>query len=259
VKHLVLVIFVLVLFSTVSAQRKVSDKDFEGLIGAVNSVIYGSVSAAEMDKSFWLEKPSVWEVVYYDKEGNLTQTVSLGLTYKCIFKIIDGFKTDKCSDIIEKPKYNGFYSIVVPPEKPIEEPEKLFPPDERFGTKYVYEYDSTGRIKIARYFQNNGRLTNKLTYTYDDKGKISEEISETRSNKFQTIYKYDDKGNKIEELTKSYSRVTEKNDYQSKIVYSDYKIDSQGNWIQRKEVYTFESSDKPIVREIINFRTIIYY
>lgn len=255
-----LVLFIFTLCLTVSAQKKASDRERRGLIGPVKSVAYKDVSLSQSEESNAEQKCGFCFEEYFDKDGNLTENLWLGLNFKWTKKIIDGFETYKASEIVEKPKekYNGFISSPIPVEKNIEEPEILFPPDERYNQKIVYEYDSLGRTKVERDFQNNGRLLRKLTYTYDDKNRIVEEIVETRSDKDHSVYKYDDKGNVLQQLNKSYSRVGGK-DYETKYVYSDYKFDSQGNWTQRKEIVTYQSWNKPFITETLVMRTIVYF
>ncbi|MDQ3798451.1 MAG: hypothetical protein M3384_03275 [Acidobacteriota bacterium] len=254
------VLFIFSFCIAVSAQKKLSDREREGFTGKVKLVKSDTkndlLSAAE--KSNTEQKCKYCSEHYYDRDGNLTQIINVGLNFKVAKNIIDGVETYKFSYIVEPPKYNGFYSIMVLPERPIEEPENLSPPDNRYDQKYVYEYDSLGRIKISRAFKNDGILFRKSTYTYDDKDRIVEEVYETRFDKSRIIFKYDQKGNLIERNTNTQSGIGEK-DRRSKNNYSDYKFDSQGNWIERKETFTYEDLEKPVIFETLEVRTIVYY
>lgn len=257
-KHLFLAILVLVLFSNLAAQKRLTDREADGLKGSVKSVVY-EVRPPEPDKSDAKQEPSNWGESYYDKDGNLTLTSFPAFNYQHTVRIIDGARTYKFSEIVKKPKYEGFYSYPVSPEKPIEEPEKLTPPDERYDTKEVYEYDEAGRIKTMRSIQNNGRLLSISTYLYDAKGRKIQIIEVTRKGKGQTDFKYDEQGNETERHYKS-SWEIKGTVSETKTVYSDYKFDAQGNWIARREVIDyFESATKTFTSDVIEIRTILYY
>jgi hypothetical protein len=255
---LILVLLIFTFSLGVPAQKSISDRERTGLIGLVKSIKYEYTLLPESENSSYFGKCLFCNETFFDKDGNFVLEMIPGLNYKWTKNIIDGFITYKFSEIVEKPKYNGFYSYPISPEKPIEEPENLVPPDERYTNKYVFEFDSLGRIKKERKFQNDGRLLNKSINIFDEKGRLIERNYETRSEKGQTIYKYDAKDNLIETLDSTQSRVGGKDD-QMKSVYSDYKLDSLGNWIYRKVITTFNDLDNPLIIEELEFRKIIYY
>ena len=115
-KQLVLVFVILTIFITGAAQKNVSDREFDGFVGPVKSFVDAKNFLSEARETNSNEKCLLCSEAFYDVNGNLTQTIFPGLNYKCASKIIDGFQTTKCSEIVEKPKYNGFNSSPISPE-----------------------------------------------------------------------------------------------------------------------------------------------
>jgi hypothetical protein len=150
-------------------------------------------------------------------------------------------------------------------DEPIELPERITAPDPRFDFKLTYEYDDLGRVKTEREFKNDGKLQRLYTFKYDANGKIKEETINYRSSITKTTYTYDKKGILIEELSESQFKGTGSgNTY--KDTYSEYELDSHGNWTSRKvEVLYFDGvSDKradlaKYDNVHIERRTITYY
>lgn len=258
-KTTLLTFLMLILCAVVPAQTKMTDREFEGLKGEVKSVRteYANVEksqGAPPNRERKLDGEN-----FYDKKGNLTQTLYPGTNRKLIYTLIDGFKTYKQSDIEKKPKpSDGVMLIMKGDGEPIEEPEKLFPPDERYDTKYVYEYDPKGRIAVERVFGNNGKLWSKRSFVYDDKGRVIEENLNDTGEITKFTFKYDDKGNLIERLDERTIKGREKNkDF--KMVYSDYKLDSKGNWIERRQTWHLYTQGQPAIVETVFYRTIVYF
>ena len=105
------------------------------------------------------------------------------------------------------------------------EENKVFPNNDRRGTRVVYTYDYAGnRIETTeygpdgnirfdrRYDYENGRLvkayhynylgkpTMTIDYSYDDKGQLVEQyITDPFDDDSKTVYEYDEHGNQIEE------------------------------------------------------------
>lgn len=259
-KTTLLIFLILTFFLAVPAQKKATDKEFEGLKGAVKSVLTEYMEVIN-PRGLAPDKKRVKSSEYFfDKGGRLTQILYPDSNGKLIFSVIDGFKTFKSSliKIETKPKttFNVGRSLIE--ERPIEEPENLVPPDERFDFKYTYEFDSQGRVRIERQYENNGRLFRKKEFKYDDKGRVIEEnVNDTVAlSKF--IYKYDAKGNLIETFQDRDIKGPG-TDSETRTVYSDYKVDSQGNWTQRKSTSYFEVNGEPKVSATMYYRTIIYY
>jgi hypothetical protein len=246
---------------TVPAQKKASDREFEGLKGAVKSVLTEYVTVLDSSGAAPDKKRVKYMEQSFDKDGRLLQILYPDYNHKVVYSVVDGFKTFISSEIKkepDKPKIGLRLGAPLVEPSPIEEPEKLFPPDERYEQKYVYEYDAQGRVKTEREYLNNGKLNELRTFKYDDKNRVVEEnVNDTVAlSKF--IYKYDARGNLAETLTDRDIKGPG-TDSKSRTVYSDYKIDAQGNWTQRKSTWHFEVNGQPKVSAMMYYRTIIYY
>lgn len=262
-KQKFLIIFMLLFCLSVSAQKKPTDREIEGLKGNVKTAFEDYNITKVSSGPTEINKRVKWQEYYFDKDGMLTLLVYPSHNFKYIYSIIDGFKTFKDIKIKEETADKMTFTRVLDEEeeKPIEEPEKLVEPDERFTMKYTYEYDAQGKITTERHYGNNGELWRLTKYKYDEKGRVIEEIKKEKGSTTKYIYKYDEKGNLIEN-SEEYNRT---NGYVSKAktVYSDYKLDANGNWVARKEIYSSKSSSKTYSdsfdKTTISYRTISYY
>lgn len=257
-KKLFLIFVAMTFCLTVSAQKKVTDREMEGLKGSVKSVFddymmtYVSSGPSEVNKRVKSKE------YYFDKDGNLTQILYPSDNYKIIYSIIDGFKTFKNLPIkVDNNPKDKMMTRGIVEENPLEKNEKIVPADDRFDFKYVYEYDANGRVAKEKHYGNNGKLWRITIYKYDDKGQnIQENVEDTVAITKYT-HKYDEKGNLIETLQER----DVKNGFDSKIktVYSDYKFDAKGNWIERKSNYRNEARDEIYSTITIYYRKIAYY
>lgn len=257
-KQTLLIFFVMTLCLVVPAQKKVTDREIEGLKGAAKSVVEEYLTVQDSNGKAGDKKRIKSAEYFFDKDGRQTQIIYL--KNKLVYSVIDGFKTFKSYEIIKRETNQGLILSGIPlnEQKPIEEPEKLVPPDERFDYKYTYEYDSLNRIKIERQYGNNGRLYDKREFKYDGQGRVIEEIKNDRIANTKFIFKYDTKNNLIEQIEE---RVENSDGRRSKrrFTYNDYKTDAQGNWTQRKQTLYFEVNGVPNNFSSMYYRTIVYY
>lgn len=155
-KTILTTIFILTLFVVVYPQKKVTDREFENLKGTVKSVRTDYEEIVNFRGVVSERKRLVeWED-FFDKDGRLTQSLSPNFNSRRDYNVIEGFKTYKYSPTQEKKVYRGFYSIVVPEGTPLEEPENLFPPDERYTEKFVYRYDSKVTSRKKEFIKTTG-------------------------------------------------------------------------------------------------------
>ena len=250
-KALLFTFLMFILCQIVSSQNKMTDREFEGFKGKVKSVLNEFVDKAG-------SKRKIGSQYFFDEDGRLSKVLYPDNNYQVIFTQIDGFKTFKGMKIetetIEKP----ILATTVGFEEPIEGPDKIVPPDERFDEKYKYEYDLQGRVKTEREFLNNGKLVTLTTFVYDENGNLIEKTVNTTSSIDKFINKYDAKGNLIEQIENTKIKSNGK-DYTKRTVFSDYKLDTKSNWIQRKRVYISETDGRSRQFETIEFRTVVYY
>ena len=253
-----MITFMLTLFLAVPAQKKMTDSEFEGYKGAVKSVLTEYIKIEKSKGSTADKKRKTESQYFFDKDGRLAQVLYPATNYKVVFKIIDGYKTFKSMKIKNMKPGNFLGSVQSRDEKPIEGPDKIVSPDNRFDEKYLYEYDSQGRIKTERKYLDNGKLITLKTFKYDEKGRVIEENENAMGAITKFNYKYNEEGNLIEMLSNRNIKGAG-TDSTGRTVYSEYKVDAQGNWTQRKESYFVEVDGKERVNELIYFRTIVYY
>lgn len=248
-------IFILVALgcSNAPAQKRMTDRELEGLKGLVKSVITEVEYLNPKGASFNQPREKQDEY-YFDKEGNVTKVVFPQLNGQEIFSVVDGFKTYQNERINEEPKANKRVVVINSDEKPGNKTS----PDNRYNVKFTYEYDTQGRVKIEEQYFNDGKLFQKTEFRYDEKGKLKEQIADNTSDITIYTFKYDEKGNLME---KSEDSKVKKygSDRNIKTVYSDSKIDSKGNWTQRIETSYIKENGESFIAKSIVYKTTTYY
>lgn len=223
--------FILILCFSVSAQNKMTDREFEGFKGSVKSV---SIETMPLSDSRLKNKRVVWEKWSFDQDGRKSEEYNPQAKSKVIFTVIDGHKTSK--SIAEKGENS-----------------------ESLNFRFVYEYDSQGRVKTEKRYLNNGKLTSQKTLKYRDDGQVKEEIADDPASTIKVSYKYDEKGNLIEKLEEQKGKGEFGTDSKSKSVYGEYKVDVQGNWTQRKSTLYYEGDGAKTEYVSMDYRVFTYY
>lgn len=244
-----------------SSQTKIPDTNFAEYKGKVKSLV--TSMRYESGYADWLlnQRMSPENVSSFDKDGYTTEKVVNEIETKYIFSDIDGYRTFKMVSLRPKKQANRF-TVVGPTRKdePIEPGEKLTKPDSRFDFKTVYETDDNGRVTFKRLYTNTGKLSKKQSFEYGDSGHLKKEILEDSASKSVYSYTYDENGILIETKRNFESKLSE---YESinRTIYSDYKFDSIGNWIERRVTVYDEHSknekNRPSVS--IEYRSFTYY
>jgi hypothetical protein len=232
----------LAISSITTAQKKMSDAEFDGLRGKVKKVLTYD-SDIEVKNGKIVKTPRKLEfAAEYDEIGNMTQSVLYALGDKRSFSFIDGEKTSK-TERIEVPGLQVFTGVAVGTQS-----SNPVVRDPRFNDRYKYEFDAQGRITEERRYGNDGKLHSHWNYKYDDKGHLVEESTfhggSMRDEK--TISKFDAAGNVVERQfigrTPDDSLTTHR--------FSGYKFDPKGNWIERTQttIYYKNGNRKEIKR-----------
>lgn len=248
-KKLFVIIIIVSFFLTINAQSKLSDKEVDGLKGNVKSVAKSYTYFKEKNGKRIKTRNDVTHEKHYDKNGNTILALNHTTGEKEIYSIIDGDKTFKATKI----KRIGSSPVIS--TKPLQN-SKSEPLDKRYTIKFKYEYDDNNRVVKEYTFGNNDRLVNKIFYKYDEKGRI-EEIEKYDNYQVDKVVtraslKYDENDNIVEETT----ILLEFGGYVSKRLYSEYKFDAQGNWINRTRT-TIDNNGKP--GKEFDHRKIEYY
>ncbi len=243
-------------FSAVS-QEKQTDLQFLGIKGKVKSVQESSLSLVFNGKPIQSPKRSFGNLRSYDVAGNVMEEVDDLLGIKLVYQIVDGFISKKEVVIDEKKASNVMKGILVGKPESMENPPKTIKPDDRFSSRYDDEYDELGRRKLRRVFFSDGSMNSITHYSYDSTGAREKEVYNSFGNKWTSVYSLDRSGNPKSESMKR-SNVKDVVDMIERTEYSDYKFDSNGNWIQRKYKSYREYDGKTSVSEGIFYRDIKY-
>lgn len=246
------VILSFLLFISVAAQNKQTDRDFDGIRGSVKSVVTERADLKKSSGKMVESKRRYESEVEYDKSGNILRRKDYNyadgaLRESAIYKIIDGDKVSIEEDIETPGKITGSLSIES------DRTPKAFDP--RYSYKYKYKYDSGGNISEEAYYQNDGSLW--MTYVYITKGNEKEELVYDENGKLnqKLIRRFDDKKNEIEIIYYD----TETNKMNGTMTFEYIEFDAKGNWTKR---YSFEGDEEKnfaIKPSEAEYRKIIYF
>jgi YD repeat-containing protein len=127
--------------------------------------------------------------------------------------------------------------------------------DPRYEHRYTYKFDLSGRITEIEDRKNDDSLWETRRFTYDAAGRVATEIIiKNGKPEFAFGFKYDAGGTRIEKESVWYYVNGEKET--TVFRYSDIKLDSRGNWTQRR-VSQVEGKDAESV--MIETRKITYH
>jgi len=150
--------------------RKGNDARDGGLNWKVKSVIEYTVDARDRKPVRKLYKES-----YYNEAGNLTKTIEYLNGYPervTVFGYVDGMRVSRMGEVEYAegervlPKGMVLATGTMPDAEENSKTPKV-PGDERYQTRYEYEYGAMGYPIEVRSYQNNGELTFRTTYTYE--------------------------------------------------------------------------------------------
>lgn len=217
---------------SLSAQTKISDRDFEGLIGKVASVKL----EWKQIKTFPGQSPKpdrfFLSTEFYDLNGRQTET-HYESGNKTIYSVIDGFRTFNTVSPPPRPGESVMTATFDTDKIPVEMSEKITKPDVRYEYKLTYEYDSKGRIIKEIQFGNNGKVWYARSFEYDKAGRLETETKNDTVAITKYKYTYDNSGLLVESFEDRNIKGAGR-DSTEKIVYSKYVVDSQGNWTSRE-------------------------
>jgi hypothetical protein len=244
----------LLLFSAINAQTK-TDLEIEGLKGHVQSVRFERAELLQgvskpVEKWRFLES-----VTTYDEQGYRIEELR--------------YKSD-CS-LFEK--------MVFTRDDKGNQTKIVYKADGAVDSKWIYDYDSRGRMISGSWFNPDGSPRLKIVKTYDASGKLIEETmcNADGSIRNKTLFTSDAEGNRVVTAYSDTGALADKsvwsqaggnvvlynNDgtvwYKAVSRYPSIEYDSQGNWIKMSTPKTVIQGDK--TEEVIEvaYRTYIYY
>src|SRR5215216_755636 len=94
-KRIYSIFFISLLFVTANAQRKLTDKEFDGLKGKVKSVASSNAEFENKDGKSVEKRSAVKYEEFYDENGNTSQTISYIIGDKNIYSVLDGDRVYK--------------------------------------------------------------------------------------------------------------------------------------------------------------------
>lgn len=261
-----LLTFILVLVSVGFSQTgRPSDLKLLNLKGEVKSVV--STSKAISGYAEWVlkDKTKYQTTDSFDHNGNLTESLSEGQTStKYVYLSVDGNKAFKMTEV--KPSQSTLRVTIDSDNTPIEANEKRTEPEPSFDYKYIYEIGDSGRKITEKQYSNKGELFRKRIYEYNTDGILVKMFHEDAVAIMTFTYKYNSDGLLIEE-NETRDIKGAGTDSRSRRLYSGYKVDSTGNWIERKitekskteALPTFNIPENKYTLVSVQTRTITYY
>lgn len=247
-KVLILLIFISFPFVISNAQNKVIDREFDRLKGKVKSVTESYSTFENQNGNLIERKSGVQFEKHFDENGNTTLTLNYIVGDKNIYSFINGEKTFK-SETIKGVGGAGRAEMKESNPKPR---------DERYSIKFKYKYNDINQIEEETLYNNDGELNSRTVFRYDEKGRIKERerYNSYKSNKltFRTTLAYDNDNNLSQELLFIINGSTT-----YKYTYTDYKFDSEGNWVERIQTSNYKINGQDRIAKRIEHRKIEYY
>jgi antitoxin component YwqK of YwqJK toxin-antitoxin module len=238
----------------INAQTK-TDLEIEGLKGPVKSIRFERAEFLQgasnpVEKWRFLES-----VTTYDEKGNR----------------------------VEESRYNSdgslFEKMVFTRDDKGNQTKTIFKANGTVDSKWVYAYDSHGRITNGAWYNSDGSLRLKIVKTYDVNGKLIEDAmyNADGSTRYKTLFSYDAEGNRRDTAysntgslanksvwSKSGSNVVLYNNdgtisYEADSQSPTLEYDSHGNWIKWSTPKRVTRGNK--TEEVIEvvYRSYIYY
>ena len=232
------------------AQSK-TDKDLEGLRGAVHTVrTMVSLEVKETGKT--IKRDTYADGVdTYDRQGNLVEKNGkngMNLSQSIFSRDAQGRRVEKMVDV---------------PSNPLAPPPPAMPGGGERNADFLtfitaHKYDAEKRQLEATTHRRSGQLLQVDTYLFDEKERVLEHSrkysAESSGGGFKFVYKYDERGACIETLIFDIKT----GQLESKTQYQGIVIDQQGNWIKRTEILT-RADGKPGNPPMTSMRQITYY
>jgi hypothetical protein len=238
-------------FGQVTGVKRKSDRELDGYVGPVKHVLK---EWSPLEKARYHIQPGTrcrTHAVVYDEQGREMQS-SLFSNSCGTDENRDTYTYDAEGNYTIR--YEFFHDPKSPPLPPPPMPPPGAKPRATGPPKAVFKYDAEGRKSEKSVINSNGDLTYRIVWEWDDQDRKKEQQAFDASGVMysRTVHRYEGtQRNPVEWL--SYGR---EGKLSSRTIYSDYKLNAQGDWIERKE--TSEAAGQP--RDVsLSIRTIKYY
>lgn len=244
-------IFLILIFCVACGQapvtKKASDREHDGFVGPVKKVFVewspisgGSVPAGSRcrdmtkvyDSSGRLMQHSVYSGACGDDERREDYTYTQ-----------DGSRTAKTLKIQGKDS---------PPPPP---PAKVRSSSEEEGQpRTVFKYAPSGKLIEDASVKPGGKVFDKYTYSYDDKGRMTESTGYEENGQISVRRVYSYTGH--EQVPSGFTYIGRGGKVYERTTYADYEFNSRGDWVKRKETIEETLNRKNV---LMVFRDIEYY
>ena len=235
--------------------RPRSDAQDVGLKGKVRSVVYRVNDDANLNyprMMLTLEE-------FYGEDGDLVRTVDWDSVHPLgvnVYGYLDGMRVSRRGEIDFSDCNNpggmpcGRVMHTLPSS-----PDPVAKADERYDLRWVYKYDSLGRMVEETHLDNTGKLLTRTVSSYEPGNRRVQRHygggTEPLAKLEETL---DPATGRVIEL-----RMFDEDDKVNSIRFYSYKVDAQGNWIVQtvtEKIPGQRSKAKPVDT---TFRTITYY
>jgi hypothetical protein len=252
--YLAVMIVTMFFAAIVCAQKRMSDRDADGLKGKVQKIVTESAKLMSDSGGRVEAKRQMNSVVTYDVEGNRVKRQ--GYDYRGnLFQIneysfIDGDKVVKM-EIISHEYDPPPIAIGPSPNK-----ENAKPTDPRYTYKFKYKHDDKGNRTEEASYHNDGSLWLRYVSVYDGKGNEVEGFRYTGDGKVngRSVSRYDADGNLVEKTWFAPDgSLSEKWNY-------TYEFDANSNWIKRMSMkWVTKDSNSKFEPYDVTYRSITYF
>lgn len=227
------------------AQKPESEREFDGLKGAVKSEVMESAKITIVDGKQVESSRQTIRIVYYDEAGNKTRVEYYEdgfLQTVRVYSDLDGNRVVKSKEVPASKVMSGGVG-----------PRRLnsnLKRDTSFTTTFRFKFDAKGRRIEEAVINDNGNTSSRRVFKYDATGNLIEQTSYKGDRRLSTItYKIDSNGNPVEES----------HDTMIKYFYTYEEFDEKGNWIKQTIKSVFKTREKPSEYHSVTYRTLVYY
>jgi hypothetical protein len=226
--HILVALILLVACNQVSITIIESDREHDGFAGPVKKVFVWSSPISGGNYPVGSRCRQMTKV--YDQHGRLMQH-SLHPGPCGSDEIRYEYSYTPGGDRIEKSqKIRGGGSPPPPPPVAL----GSTPDTDKGEPRMWFMFDrSSGKIIESASYRPDGKIINKTRYTYDDKGRMTEMTGHNRDGRVSSRRVYGYPGD--ERVPSSFAYYDGKGNVYERTTYSDYKFNSQGDWVSRKE------------------------
>jgi hypothetical protein len=243
--------------AVVCAQRKQTDREFEGLKGPVKSVSVEKAVLKEQEGRQVEERRVMVESATYNVNGNRVNDARYDsggdLLVKNVYRDADAGKvvdTYVRLPLITAEMAEAGSGGTVRPDRP---PKTGPPLLQRGPEKYKYKYDDRGNIREMS-IEYKGRVRRRVVYNLKEGRKELLSYEDGKDLDYQRVETLDAQGNVIE------STVADTVLSDQKHSYTAYEFDARGNWVKRvKSEWTTEGGKPRFVPVQVEYRTIVYF